>query len=531
MSDPTLTAKAVFDTNAALASINAFSREVQNLGRSMRQDVAAPAREASQHAASLTDFIRDQRREMRFQVQTAGLLSKEYGGIAKAVGLSSQSLASFGTVLGAFAMGGVAGAAIEGVKLLAEWLNKSSEEAAKLKEIRVKFQTQGEQRIFDSLTKLNAERMRAEGRSEKEIRAYEAVRGNEAAVLEIRKEQAPIMERLSALTAKRAALEASMLGKTPEQVLNTKNAIAAYQGKIDELTKSYDELQGVIDQSMESAKKAGAIEGQAADEQKAREKALQQQRKDGQAEREAALQAWQSHVRHAYAEEERLMAAINKRISDRDKEEKKAADEAFEGRVSAARKEIKEQEEAAEEAARMAIQIGSSAASALGSALGGVVTGTKSVAEAFTAMGVSVIDTIIDIATKSIAASAVKAAGEAASSQAGVPIIGPILAAAAMVSMGAMVRGLLGGLPGRAYGGQVSAGSTYWVGERGRAELFTPNVSGSITPIEKLGGAGNVTVNVNPTAVDHHGMRRLFRDNRATLMREIGKAVRDGVMR
>jgi len=47
----------------------------------------------------------------------------------------------------------------------------------------------------------------------------------------------------------------------------------------------------------------------------------------------------------------------------------------------------------------------------------------------------------------------------------------------------------------RADGGQVLAGSTYLVGERG-AELFTPSVSGFISPNEKIGN-GNITININ----------------------------------
>jgi hypothetical protein len=59
---------------------------------------------------------------------------------------------------------------------------------------------------------------------------------------------------------------------------------------------------------------------------------------------------------------------------------------------------------------------------------------------------------------------------------------------------GGFFGGLFGGA--RAAGGPVSGGKTYLVGERG-PELFTPNVTGSITPNNALGmGGANVTVNV-----------------------------------
>jgi hypothetical protein len=47
----------------------------------------------------------------------------------------------------------------------------------------------------------------------------------------------------------------------------------------------------------------------------------------------------------------------------------------------------------------------------------------------------------------------------------------------------------------RANGGPVMGGSSYLVGERG-PELFTPSLSGNITPNNALGSGGNITVNV-----------------------------------
>ena len=41
---------------------------------------------------------------------------------------------------------------------------------------------------------------------------------------------------------------------------------------------------------------------------------------------------------------------------------------------------------------------------------------------------------------------------------------------------------------GRAEGGPVNSGQTYWVGEKGVPELFTPGSSGMITPADKMGG-------------------------------------------
>ena len=48
----------------------------------------------------------------------------------------------------------------------------------------------------------------------------------------------------------------------------------------------------------------------------------------------------------------------------------------------------------------------------------------------------------------------------------------------------------------KAMGGPVKGGGSYMVGEKG-PELFTPGVSGNITPNHALGGSTNVVVNVD----------------------------------
>ena len=48
----------------------------------------------------------------------------------------------------------------------------------------------------------------------------------------------------------------------------------------------------------------------------------------------------------------------------------------------------------------------------------------------------------------------------------------------------------------KAEGGPVKGGASYLVGERG-PEMFTPGVSGMITPNHALGGSTNVVVNVD----------------------------------
>ena len=58
--------------------------------------------------------------------------------------------------------------------------------------------------------------------------------------------------------------------------------------------------------------------------------------------------------------------------------------------------------------------------------------------------------------------------------------------------------------PGRASGGPVSGGKPYIVGEKG-PEIFTPGVSGGITPNHALGGSTNISVNIDASGTSVEG--------------------------
>ncbi len=75
----------------------------------------------------------------------------------------------------------------------------------------------------------------------------------------------------------------------------------------------------------------------------------------------------------------------------------------------------------------------------------------------------------------------------------------------------------------REYGGPVSGGGSYLVGERG-PEMFTPNTSGSITPSNKLGGT---TVNMNINAVDASGIDQLLYERRSMIKNLVSKAIKE----
>jgi predicted RNA-binding protein with RPS1 domain len=161
-----------------------------------------------------------------------------------------------------------------------------------------------------------------------------------------------------------------------------------------------------------------------------------------------------------------------------------------------------------------------------GQVIGGLITGQITLGQAFAQLGQMIIKTVIDMAIKQVTADAATAAAGAASSQAGIPIVGPVLAIAAMGAMMSAVLGLLSSIPGKALGGPVTFGQPYVVGEVG-PELFIPGSSGNIVPNSALGGRQSTT-NVFISALDAKSFERSLRDNEGILMEGINDAMRRG---
>ena len=83
----------------------------------------------------------------------------------------------------------------------------------------------------------------------------------------------------------------------------------------------------------------------------------------------------------------------------------------------------------------------------------------------------------------------------------------------------------------KAAGGPVTGGKSYLVGERG-PELFSPGVSGTITPNHAMGGLTNIVVNVDASGSsvegDEQKGRELGRIISAAVQYEIVQQKRPG---
>jgi hypothetical protein len=82
--------------------------------------------------------------------------------------------------------------------------------------------------------------------------------------------------------------------------------------------------------------------------------------------------------------------------------------------------------------------------------------------------------------------------------------------------------------PQLAEGGGVEAGGSYWVGDGGEKELFTPATPGTVTPLSRLGAGGDITVNNNIDArgADLGASSRLMRASEQLHRTSVAQGVR-----
>lgn len=146
---------------------------------------------------------------------------------------------------------------------------------------------------------------------------------------------------------------------------------------------------------------------------------------------------------------------------------------------------------------------------AVGGAFAAMATGAANFGHVMAAVGKSVVGVLIDMATKAIISYSASAAGAAAFSQAGIPIIGPILATSAMAAMGALVMGLLSSLPSASAGYDIPAGLNPVTQLHQREMVLPAEYADVIRRMAQGGGAaGGVVFTIN--AIDGESVRRVL---------------------
>lgn len=169
--------------------------------------------------------------------------------------------------------------------------------------------------------------------------------------------------------------------------------------------------------------------------------------------------------------------------------------------------------------------------SAFGAALAGIATGNATALQGLAALSKAVVD----VAVHAIEAYAASAAAAAFFSQAGIPIIGPILAVAAAATAGAFVDGLLSKVPGAAVGADIPTGVNPILQAHG-GEIVLPKPSSAVlrslpAAVDALSsgsgpGGGGDTHNWNIYANDAQSFEQYL--GRADVQRGISNLVRTG---
>ena len=131
----------------------------------------------------------------------------------------------------------------------------------------------------------------------------------------------------------------------------------------------------------------------------------------------------------------------------------------------------------------------------------GIIKGTMSVGDAFRNMFIRIADHFLDMAAQMAAAQIQRGFMGLFANMFGNNFTRSAVSATPTLTPDQQVSRFTFG---KANGGPVKGGSSYLVGERG-PEMFSPGVSGTITPNEMLGGSTNIVVNVDASGSNVQG--------------------------
>jgi len=188
-------------------------------------------------------------------------------------------------------------------------------------------------------------------------------------------------------------------------------------------------------------------------------------------------------------------------------------------------KDLQDEMKALQNPIKMAIEISDVMGASFAESFKGIIKGTMTVADAFRNMLNRIADHFLDTAARMLA------------NQFQQGILGLFSNLFKPAPLGDVQGEFMPSNPAfrgaMANGGPVKGGSSYLVGERG-PELFSPGVSGMITPNEMLGGSTNIVVNVDASGSsvegDEEQGRELGRMISVAIQSELIKQKRPGGM-
>jgi hypothetical protein len=161
----------------------------------------------------------------------------------------------------------------------------------------------------------------------------------------------------------------------------------------------------------------------------------------------------------------------------------------------------------------------------IGAVFADVFTQSTTPLKAMGALLKTALQEMISFAQKRIMVSALEASAEAAKSQAGLPVVGPLLAGGAMVAMLGLVSGLANRLPSAAGGWTIPSGIDPIVQAHGGEHIIPADIARRYE--DGAPGGGGVTINVSTmdASTFRDWLRRGAMDE---ITRELGRLSRDG---
>lgn len=469
---------------ASLAQVAASSTATQIALASLSgetQAMSAVNDAAGSSFSSLGDLIRQKGSLMRTEGRFASFIARDIS----SMGVASKAVAGdIGGLVSAFAIGGGIGLAAEGVKLLVEALMSGDTEIKKFADDADKALEKTQERADSILASMR-------GASQGEVFQHEEVS-------KLLKQEFDQKQALGAASVKMMEAEAK-LASTDQELRKAAyaQAVAAVSASSDNYEKLKQELE--ITQKLIAAKRVRVGDVDTQETSNAAQKQADQDQKiaieqnmwllkahaallGGQekldADYEIELQQIQDNSNLSTEQKAARMSAAlqayakadldyrNKLEAEWSADLQKWTDANIKAQAQArealkrltddqAAYQVKRAEDVSKEQTKQlqeTFALTKSIAGGIGSAMSGIITNTESVGKAIVSMASVAIKALIDLAIKSVEASAVKAGGEAASAEAGIPIVGPALAVGAMVAMEALVLGLLSSIPSSAGG-------------------------------------------------------------------------------
>lgn len=209
--------------------------------------------------------------------------------------------------------------------------------------------------------------------------------------------------------------------------------------------------------------------------------------------------------------------------------EKESREASWQMEVEDAKRRMQLEEEAVAAAKRVTAEwaaAGQAMGQAMGNAFGAMLTGAQTVSQGLKSILKAALMAVIDMALKQIDIAAIVAGAEAFKSQAGIPVVGPFLGAAAAAAVMATVHGMVGMISAS---GGADIGNYAPMAQLHPREMVLPaHIADPLRESLAGGGLGGGTVNLTVNAMDGKSVRRVLLDNGPALAEAIGRAARDG---